>query len=166
MLAKVKNHFLYLWAFGMMLFFTACSNQTSNQTKKQASAFKKAIQEALNVRQKAYAPYSNYLVGSALVTPSNKTYLGCNIENASYGATNCAERSALFTAVSSGDREFSMLVVASKDGKAFPCGICRQALNEFSPDMLIILINEKGKITQKIKLSRLLPNAFGPHNLK
>lgn len=121
---------------------------------------------ALSARDSAYVPYSKYRVGAALLAKTGKIYTGCNIENASYGLSNCAERTALFKAVSEGEREFTALVVAV-DGKtaASPCGACRQVLREFIDDKTeIILINELGE-GQTTNIGNLLPNAFTGDNL-
>lgn len=107
----------------------------------------------------AYAPYSNFTVGAALLTTKGKVYTGCNIENASYGATNCAERTAIFKAVSEGERNFVAIAVVAGDGStAYPCGICLQVMNEFMPKAEVIL-EEKGKIVT-YSLSELLPKGF------
>ena len=166
---SLSSLFLFLFSFFtifvFIFVFTACSSKTKTNHKKVSSAYSKSIDVALAVRLRAYAPYSNYLVGSAIQTDSGKIYQGCNVENAAYGVTNCAERTALFSAVAAGERNFSLVIVASKDGQATPCGVCRQALNEFNPEMLIIMVDEKGEIKNKIELSKLLPQAFGPENL-
>lgn len=108
---------------------------------------------------KAYAPYSAFSVGAALLTKAGVVYTGCNIENASYGATNCAERTAIFKAVSEGEREFERIAVVAKDGScAYPCGICLQVMHEFSKDMKVILLQD-GKITE-FELKDLLPRGF------
>lgn len=112
--------------------------------------------EALN---NAYAPYSGYYVGAALLTKEGRIYSGCNIENASYGATNCAERTAIFKAVSEGVREFEKIAVAAKDGScAYPCGICLQVMHEFSKDMKVVL-EKQGEIVE-YELRELLPAGF------
>lgn len=122
------------------------------------------ISHALEARERAYAPYSNYFVGAALLTADGNIIQGCNVENASYGMTCCAERSAIFSAVSQGEREFAAIVVATKDGGS-PCGGCRQVLNEFNPEMRVIMVNAAGQIVRATTLNRLLPDAFGPKNL-
>jgi cytidine deaminase len=124
------------------------------------------IQVAFEARQKAYAPYSEFRVGAALLGKSGRIYSGCNVENASYGATICAERTAAVKAVSEGETIFQALVVAS-DGKepAAPCGICRQFLAEFGLDLLLILVSLNGKKIETT-LSQYLPGAFGPTSLK
>jgi len=113
-------------------------------------------------QERAYAPYSNYRVGAALQTVSGKVYSGCNIENISYGATVCAERVAVFKAVSSGERCFTALaVVVSDDRPAYPCGICRQVLFEFAPDLVLYLRGCRGTVETAL-LRDLLPRAFKP----
>lgn len=117
------------------------------------------IQIAKQASQNAYAPYSKFRVGAALVTKQGKVYTGCNIENASYGATNCAERTAIFKAVSEGEREFVRIAVIASDGStAYPCGICLQVMNEFMPDVDIILEQDGEIVTYS--LSELLPRGF------
>ena len=107
----------------------------------------------------AYAPYSKFTVGAALLTTKGKIYTGCNIENASYGATNCAERTAIFKAVSEGERKFVAIAVVAGDGStAYPCGICLQVMNEFMPEGEVIL-EEKGEIVT-YSLTELLPKGF------
>lgn len=121
---------------------------------------------AIEAMNNAYAPYSGYRVGAALLSTSGRVYTGCNIENASYTPTVCAERTAVFKAVSDGERVFSMLAVAGgKDGEvtgAFPpCGVCRQVLAEFcSPDMPIILVTDAHGNGETHTLGELLPLAF------
>ncbi len=122
---------------------------------------KALLKAAADARKNAYAPYSNFTVGAALLSKNGKFYTGCNVENASYGATCCAERVALFSAIANGDREFAALALigghASSDTNApcYPCGICRQVLSEFcSPDLPVFF--EGGSTT----LGELLPNGF------
>ena len=107
---------------------------------------KKYIEEANKMLAKAYIPYSKFPVGAALVTKEGKIYTGCNIENASYGLCNCAERTAIFKAVSEGERDFSYLVITGEtDGPISPCGACRQVIAEFcNPKMPVLLTNVKG----------------------
>lgn len=109
----------------------------------------------------AYVPYSKFPVGAALVTKEGTVYTGCNIENASYPLTNCAERTAVFKAVSEGEKDFQMLVVTGDtEGPISPCGACRQVLVEFcDPDMPVVLTNKKGDI-KETTVSELLPGAF------
>ncbi|QPA29939.1 cytidine deaminase [Thermaerobacillus caldiproteolyticus] len=124
------------------------------------------INEALSGREKAYVPYSRFQVGAAILTKEGKIYKGCNIENASYGLTNCAERTAIFKAVSEGQKEFAMMaIVADTDGPVSPCGACRQVIAEFcDPDMPIILANLKGNI-QETTVKELLPFAFSSKDI-
>ncbi|MCS7263346.1 MAG: cytidine deaminase [Armatimonadetes bacterium] len=117
------------------------------------------IAAAQQVRKKAYAPYSQFQVGAALLGKSGRIYVGCNVENASYGLTICAERNAVFSAVAEGEREFIALVVAGKDAQVFPCGACRQVLAEFCYDLPMRIVGEDGTQTET-NLRNLLPNAF------
>lgn len=123
------------------------------------------IELALTARQKTYSPYSNYAVGAALLTQSGAVYLGANIENAAYGLTICAERTAIFQAVLDGHRDFERIVVATRDGGS-PCGSCRQVMAEFSLDMIVTIVNEKGEITAEGTVLELLPYAFTPKNIE
>jgi cytidine deaminase len=118
---------------------------------------------AMKARQKAYAPYSHYLVGAALLTSSGKMYTGANVENASYGLAICAERTAAVKAVSDGERDFVAIAVVTENGGT-PCGACRQVLNEFGPDMRVLIADAAGKC-QAMRLSELLPASFGPAQL-
>ncbi len=126
---------------------------------------RRLIAEARQARWKAYAPYSKFKVGAALLAKSGRVYTGCNLENASYGAGMCAERAALAAAVGAGEREFTAIAVASDSLEATaPCGICRQALNEFSPDLEVIMAGRKA--VRRSPLRKLLPHSFGPKSLK
>lgn len=120
------------------------------------------IAAARRAMQFAYVPYSHYKVGAALLSKDGRIFTGCNIENGSYGATNCAERTALFKAVSEGVREFCAIAVTAEKSVPWPCGICRQALNEFSPDIRVIVAWKEQ--VQQAMLSDLLPHGFGPAN--
>ncbi|CUI15937.1 Cytidine deaminase [Candidatus Protochlamydia naegleriophila] len=122
------------------------------------------IRLACEVRKHAYAPYSNYLVGAALLTKEGAIFSGCNVENASYGLTCCAERVAIFKAVSEKALEWLAMAIVTKDGGA-PCGACRQVMNEFNSDLLVLLGDEKGNLLREMTLKQLLPDAFGPYNL-
>jgi cytidine deaminase len=125
------------------------------------------LEEALKAREYAYVPYSKFQVGAALLAKDGKVFHGCNIENASYGMTNCAERTALFKAYSDGVTQFdSLVVVGDTDGPISPCGACRQVISELcDADMEVILTNLKGDI-QRTKVKDLLPGAFSPDDLK
>ena len=122
------------------------------------------IATAIEAAANAYIPYSNYAVGAALLTASGEVYAGCNIENAGYSPTICAERTALVKAVSEGHREFTAVAVATRDGGS-PCGVCRQMLFEFSPAMKVILADLDGNLHLVTTLAELLPHGFGPSNL-
>ena len=117
------------------------------------------IARAKSAMEYSYSPYSHYRVGACLLSKSGKMYTGCNIENASYGATNCAERTALFKAVSEGEREFTAIAVVTEKFLGWPCGICRQALYEFAPDLLVIVACKDQ--VDSMPLRELLPHGFG-----
>lgn len=117
------------------------------------------IQRALEARQWAYAPYSKYAVGAALLADSGIIYTGANIENAVYPEGTCAERVAVFTAVHQGEYKFEAIAVATENGGS-PCGACRQVLAEFGLDTQIIVANNEGIITKEMSLADLLPEAF------
>ncbi|AJG39936.1 MULTISPECIES: cytidine deaminase [Thermotoga] len=120
----------------------------------------KLVEMALEVREKAYARYSGFRVGAALLTKSGKVFTGVNVENASYGLTVCAERVAVFKAVSEGEREFVAIAIASDSPeKTVPCGACRQVLYEFSEDMDVIMANRDGDY-EVARLKDLLPRGF------
>lgn len=134
-------------------------NQLSEAQKKQL------VQEANKARRFAYTPYSRYPVGAALLTRNGKIVCGVNIDNAAYPATICAERVAVFKAVSEGHRSFLAIAVVTRDGGS-PCGGCRQVLAEFGMDTAIIIANESGEILDEMKVSDLLPRAFGSGSLQ
>ena len=125
------------------------------------------IHKAIAAREFAYAPYSNFCVGAALLTKSGKIYTGCNVENAGYSATNCAERTAFFKAVSEGEREFTAIAIAGGiSGEApveyaYPCGICRQVMQEFCRDDFVIYVVNSEQDYQRYTLKELLPFGFG-----
>lgn len=126
---------------------------------------KELIKEALKARENSYSPYSNFKVGAALLTKSGKVYLGTNVENAGYSPCNCAERSAFFSAISNGEREFTKIAIVGSDKSiTYPCGVCRQVIVELAPNIEIICaINEDDFVVTN--LEELLPNSFGPKNL-
>ena len=132
---------------------------------------KEMIRGALSAREKSYAPYSKFHVGAYLETKSRKYYEGCNIENSSYGATNCAERTAIFKAVSEGEEEFTRIaIVGGGEENALqvcpPCGICLQVMMEFcNPETFEIILGTEEK-PEVYLLKELLPKGFGPGNLK
>lgn len=111
----------------------------------------------------AYVPYSQYRVGAALLCENGRVFLGCNIENASYGLTNCAERTAVFKAVSEGETAFAAIAIASNGSAPYPCGACRQVLNEFAPNLRVLITWPEGQI--ETTLPALLPHSFGPKSL-
>ena len=123
------------------------------------------VQEALQAMQNAYVPYSGFTVGAALLTKSGKVYRGCNIENAAYGPSNCAERTAIFKAVSEGEREFAAIAVVGGKGGVVtdifpPCGVCRQVMQEFCrPDFLVYMGRGDGSYVA-VRLEDLLPYGF------
>ena len=124
------------------------------------------IRVASLARQRAYAPYSKYKVGAAIRTKRNKVHSGANVENASYGLTVCAERTAAFAAVNAGDTAFDAIAIVIDDERLpTPCGACRQVLAEFSPDMRVILATTGGK-RKVTTLAELLPDPFLPENLR
>lgn len=124
------------------------------------------IQIAAEARDQAYVPYSNFKVGAALLSEDGRVFSGANVENASYGLTICAERAAVFKAVSEGARRFkSLAVVTDLPDPASPCGACRQVLAEFAPDLKVILANTKGKAVSTT-VAELLPLAFTPEKLE
>jgi len=122
----------------------------------------KIIKEALLSREKAYAPYSGFRVGAAVITGGDKIYTGCNIENSSYGLTCCAERVALFKAVSEGEKDFKAIAVVS-DSEEYcrPCGACRQVMAQFGDEIRVYMCNNKGEYEVKT-VADLLPDRFGP----
>ena len=122
------------------------------------------IKSAKAARLSAYAPYSKYRVGAALHTKSGKIYVGANVENAAYPDSICAERVAVFKAVTDGERDFDAIAVVTRDGGA-PCGSCRQVLAEFALDAKVLIANEKGEVVKETSVRKLLPEAFLPSNL-
>jgi len=124
------------------------------------------IEAAKGARERAFAPYSNFKVGAALQTKSGKIFTGCNIENASYGLTICAERVAIFKAISEGEKEFiNLAVVADTENLTPPCGACRQIIWEFCGDVPVTFSNLEGK-TETLLMKELLPRAFDSEFLK
>ena len=127
---------------------------------------------AIEAREHAYVPYSNFAVGAALLTKDGKVYQGCNIENSSYGATNCAERTAFFTAVYQGERDFEAIaIVGGKAGEPVselcaPCGICRQVMREFCKDDFKIFLSKGDGTVLEATLTNLLPLSFSKEDLE
>jgi cytidine deaminase len=129
------------------------------------SALRRMEKSARTAAARAYAPYSRFRVGAAALGGSGKVYAGCNVENASYGLCNCAERTAIFSAIAAGERSIKAVTVYTPTPlPTAPCGACRQVIHEFGPDALIISIcDARNRI--ETKLSALLPGAFGPGDL-
>lgn len=130
------------------------------------------IEKALKAREFSYSPYSNYMVGAAVLTADGEIYTGCNIENAAYGPTNCGERTAIFKAVSEGKREFrAIAIVGGKRGGegdyAAPCGVCRQVMMEFcKPEEMQVIVAKNKEEYKLFTLAQLLPEGFGAANLE
>jgi cytidine deaminase len=122
------------------------------------------VTAAAAVRTRAYVPYSGYAVGAALLAADGQVFTGCNVENASYSLTVCAERNAVFQAVAHGERSIQAVAVVTENGVT-PCGACRQVLAEFNPEMMVIVADVVGN-RRIYALSELLPDAFGPQDLR
>ena len=123
------------------------------------------VEAAVAVREKAYAPYSHYPVGAAIETMTGEIFAGCNVENASYGLTICAERGAVVQAVAHGFTAFRRIVVATgSEPPGAPCGACRQFLREFGPELEVLVVGPQSK--RSWSMAELLPGAFGPENLR
>lgn len=139
--------------------------------EKLEALYQQLIAAALAARERSYAPYSGYRVGAALLTAEGRIYTGCNIENAAYTPTNCAERTAFFKAVSEGEKNFTAIAITgSPSGKvtqlAWPCGVCRQVMAEFcDPESFEVIVARSEKEYEKRLLKALLPEGFGPANL-
>ena len=116
-------------------------------------------------RRRAYVPYSNYRVGAALRTKTGKVYTGVNVENAAYPTTMCAERVAIFKAISDGELEFEAITVVTDNGGS-PCGACRQVLAEFGLDTIVLIANGKSELIKEMTVGELLPEAFQPQHLE
>lgn len=126
---------------------------------------KDLIEKALKAKEKAYVPYSNFHVGAAVETCDGSVYTGCNIENASYSPTICAERTAIFKAVSEGKTKIKKIAIVGDSDMTYPCGVCRQVIREFGRDAEIIIANSKDEY-KIYSLEDLLPHSFGPEDLK
>ena len=123
------------------------------------------IELANEARRRAYAPYSHYHVGAALRTKNGRIFTGCNVESAAYPTSMCAERVAVFKAVSEGEREFEVIAVVTSNGGS-PCGGCRQVLAEFGLDTVVLIADGQGRLVQETSVGGLLPGAFTPGDLK
>lgn len=129
------------------------------------NTFRRLERAARAAAQGSYSPYSNFKVGAAILADSGRIYAGANIENASYGLCNCAERTAIFTAAASGERRIRVVAVYTPTSTpTMPCGACRQVINEFGPQALIISVCDSAE-RKEITLPQLLPDAFGPADL-
>ena len=136
--------------------------RSRTKTPRLSALERKLIDAALDVMKRAYAPYSKFSVGAALLAPDGAIHVGCNLENASFGATVCAERNAVAQAVVAGCRQFVSLAVATGTSPpSAPCGICRQVLGEFAPELKILLVNPQGDVL-RTRLAKLLPMGFSP----
>ncbi len=125
------------------------------------------LEKAKQAREQAYVPYSGFKVGAALAAADGRIFTGCNIENAGYSPTNCAERTAIFKAISEGVREFAALaVVADTPGPCQPCGVCRQVIAEFFTDDVPIYLGNLAGEVEETRISKLLPNAFSARSLE
>lgn len=125
----------------------------------------KLIEEAKKAMENSYSPYSNFAVGAALLTTDGRIYRGCNIENAAYGAANCAERTALFSAIAHGSNEFEAIAIVSSSGDyTYPCGICRQVIAELMPEGKLVFANNDGGY-KELTVGDILPYAFTKDNL-
>ncbi len=123
------------------------------------------IDLAKEARRRAYAPYSNYPVGAALRTRSGRIFTGCNVENAAYPTSMCAERIAIYKAVSEGEKEFDVIAVVTSNGGT-PCGSCRQVMAEFGLDTVVLIADGEGRLVQETTVAGLLPGAFTPKDMK
>lgn len=122
------------------------------------------IKKALEARQRSYSPYSKFRVGAALLTEDGRIFTGCNIENAAYSPSICAERTAIFKAVSEGYTAIRAIVIVGDSDYTYPCGVCRQVIREFGKETIIIIANSEDDY-REYKLKDLLPNSFGPEDL-
>ena len=122
------------------------------------------LRRAREALKNAYAPYSRYRVGACILAADGRMFCGCNVENASYGLTICAERGAVMAAVASGAREFTRIAIVSEGSLPWPCGACRQVLREFAPDIEVLVQGSEGN-THRATLRELLPMSFGPESL-
>lgn len=126
---------------------------------------KALIRKALDAQKMAYVPYSNFHVGAALLTEDDEIFTGCNIEISSYSPTICAERTAIFKAISEGHQKVKAIAIVGDVNFTYPCGVCRQVIREFGKDALVIIANSEDDY-KEYKLDELLPYSFGPENLQ
>ncbi|MGN0143776.1 MAG: cytidine deaminase [Clostridium sp.] len=129
--------------------------------------YKNLIKTALDYRERAYAPYSKFKVGAAVLFKSGKIYGGCNVENASFGATNCAERTAIFTGIANGESEIrAIAIVGSAEEHTYPCGICRQVLCEFGDENVEVILAKSADDYIVSTLKEIMPGAFRKENIR
>lgn len=126
---------------------------------------KELIRRAIQAKEKAYVPYSGFHVGAAILTENNEIYNGCNIEIASYSPTICAERTAIFKAISEGHRDIKAIAIVGDADYTYPCGVCRQVIREFGKDAKVIIANSEDDF-KEYSLDELLPYSFGPEDLE
>jgi cytidine deaminase len=130
------------------------------------STLRELIARARSASERAYCPYSRFPVGAAVLTSSGEMFVGCNVENASYGLTICAERNAVFAMVAAGARDITAVAIHTPtDAPSGPCGACRQVIHEFGPDARVVCVSD-GPDRIDVRLSELMPAAFGPHSLR
>jgi len=148
---------------------TRATTKSSSETAAEIAAEiseKVLAASARAVCAQAYSPYSHVRVGAALLAADGRVFTGCNVENASFGLTTCAERTVVCKAVSEGAREFVTIAIATAGARALPpCGACRQVLHEFAPKLRVLLVGARGK-PRAVRLDQLLPSAFGPDHLR
>lgn len=137
---------------------------TRDEAQTAVPADEQLLALAREAMARSYSPYSHFKVGACLLSADGRLFEGCNIENASFGLTNCAERTAVFKAISEGAMEFTTIAIAAEHAAPWPCGACRQVLNEFAPGIRVLVTWEDGKVEQA-PLSALLPHGFGPKDL-
>src|SRR5688572_31510320 len=140
------------------------SKESRRRNKMKKEEKQSIIDLANEARRRAYAPYSNYPVGAALRTKTGRMYTGVNVENAAYPHTMCAERVAIFKAISDGEKEFEVISVVTDNGGS-PCGGCRQVMAEFALDMIVLMADGNGKLIKETTVGELLPEAFTPNHL-
>jgi cytidine deaminase len=139
-------------------------NRKEKQLMVSTEMKKKLVQTAIDIRQNAYVPYSHYQVGAAILTSNGKVFTGVNIENAAYPTTMCAERVAVFKAVSEGECKFEAIAVVTENA-GLCCGGCRQVLAEFGLDTLVLIADDQGRVAHEVTVGDLLPGAFTPDQL-
>ena len=155
----MKNYIAYiLFAGALAAGFSSCNDFLDENPDNRTTV--DSEEKAIDMLDMAYIPYSHFPVGAALLCKDGTVFTGCNIENAAYGATICAERTAIFKAVSEGHRDFETLVIAGRsDDYCVPCGTCRQVMMEFAPELTVICLNKNGE-SKKFALKELLPYGF------